>query len=1091
MTEQIHSEDEIDIRQQLRDAIAHFEHILPGQAPIKDFVHHNTLHGFQHLPFPEALKAAREYNGAYGYLPESKFREYYQQGRITLDDIQAVLNDDDSLNVSEPITGDMTRGDILTTALLYPLNSVTGCQLNWQIEEHNALHRMQSDVSPINREKLLARAAQPEEEAIHNLWNACLEKLNLQHFVLHPEEMIDLQPERAEEMLGKEDDPDETPEAGVSSIHRQVQKEARNISGQLMRDVGHHITLSGLLVKLTGINILDDIASDLQRHIANYLDQGLSAWHSSDRRQGFYIAWKSSAHHDLAWVFDQIPEWSDNIKSLPDNAMDSIILSLTRLGIPQSHWTHYLERMALELPGWSGIFLWRQMHPGYEDSDYPVDILDYLAVRLILEQLYGQKLCREQWQIEASLDVLRWYFRRRRSELYVRYMLFNERLPEYLVSQAQRQIQTALHNHSDYLPWKGIADMIIIWRNSPMGSHRSGYTVNQHGWQLFRIAQHNGLSAQDISALGKEQVTGIFQCIEQLDDETHGFLWLQAYERNYREKLFNALVNNQGRGRWSDRTQRPHAQVIFCMDDREEGIRRHLEELNPMIETLGAAGFFGVPINWKGLDDDKVTGLCPVVVSPSHELRELANDDQIHQQLRHQHRRSLRLRLKNLIHQETHRSLFTPLLVAVVAPFSLLAILGKVFGFRLLGQYLESLRERFDIRLKTHIALTADDDGHSPSPEHPGLGFTDTEQADRVQSLLRSMGLTQGFGHFVLLMGHGSMSQNNPHLSAYNCGACSGRHGGPNARIFAQIANRPEIREILKQRGINIPGDTHFLGAEHNTCDETIFWYDQEQVPETLLDAFHQLKTEVFEATQKSAHERCRRLASAPRYPSLKKALKHIIGRGYDFSQARPELGHATNAAAFIGRRSMSEGAFFDRRAFLISYDPTQDDEEGHIIEALLLANGPVGAGINLEYYFSTVNNNQYGSGSKITHNVTGLFAVMDGSSSDLRTGLPLQMIEIHEAMRLQVVVEASTEILTKIYLRQPPLQELVGNGWLLLSAKDPDSEAISVFIPGKGFVPWQGQVMPLPTVDSSGRWYKGQHLPLDPVLIKREVAHA
>ncbi|MCW8955489.1 MAG: DUF2309 domain-containing protein, partial [Gammaproteobacteria bacterium] len=950
------------------------------------------------------------------------------------------------------------------------------------------LHSFQSDVAQSNREKLLSRADQTEAEAIQALWATCLEKLNLQHFVMHPEDMVDLDPERAEEFMGNPDSAEEPAEAEMSSIHRQVRKDARNISGQLMRDVGHHITLRGLLLTLTGIDILDDIASDLQRHIANYLDQGLSAWHSADRSQGFYAAWKNSALHDLSWVFDQLPEWPNNIRELPDNALDSIVVSLTRLGLPQTHWGHYLERLALELPGWSGMFLWRQMNPGYDDSNYPVNILDYLAVRLILEQLYGQRLCREQWQIEANFDVLRWYFRRRRSEFYVRHMMFNQRLPEYLLSQAQRQLQNSLNNHSDYLPWKGIADMILIWLSSPMGSHRSGYNVFQHGWQLFRIAQHNGLSADDISALSKEQVASIFQCIESLDDEKHGFLWLQAYERNYREKLFNALANNQGRGRWRHRSQRPNAQVVFCMDDREEAIRRHLEELNPMLETMGAAGFFGVPINWKGLDDDKITGLCPVVITPSHELRELADTGEEQRQLKHQRRRSLRLRLKSLIHQETHRSLFTPLLIAAAAPVSLLALISKIFGFRLFGQSMEAWRDRFDIQLKTRIALTADDDGHQPSPEHPRLGFTDTEQADRIQTFLRNIGLTQGFGQFVVMMGHGSMSQNNPHLAAYDCGACSGNHGGPNARIFAQIANRVEIRSLLKQRGINIPDDTCFLGAEHNTCDETILWYDTDQVPPALLDNFKQLKDELFEASRKSAHERCRRLASAPRRPSLQRALKHIIGRGYDFSQARPELGHATNAAAFIGRRSMSQGAFFDRRVFLISYDPTQDNEEGHIIETLLLANGPVGAGINLEYYFSTVNNAEYGSGSKVTHNVTGLFAVMDGSSSDLRTGLPLQMVEIHEAMRLQVVVEASTEILTKIYLRQPPLQELVGNGWLLLSAQDPDTGDISVFIPDKGFVPWQGPVSELPTVGSSTDWYKGQQQPLDPALIKQEA---
>ncbi len=175
------------------------------------------------------------------------------------------------------------------------------------------------------------------------------------------------------------------------------------------------------------------------------------------------------------------------------------------------------------------------------------------------------------------------------------------------------------------------------------------------------------------------------------------------------------------------------------------------------------------------------------------------------------------------------------------------------------------------------------------------------------------------------------------------------------------------------------------------------------------------------------------------------KALKHIEERATDFSQARPELGHATNAAAVVGRRSMTRGAFFDRRVFLISYDPTQDPE-GKVLEGILLAVGPVGAGINLEYYFSTVNNERFGCGTKVPHNVVGMFAVMEGASSDLRTGLPRQMIEIHEAVRLQILVEAKTSILEQIYARQESLRELIAGGWVLLSAKDPDTGEIFIF---------------------------------------------
>jgi uncharacterized protein len=110
----------------------------------------------------------------------------------------------------------------------------------------------------------------------------------------------------------------------------------------------------------------------------------------------------------------------------------------------------------------------------------------------------------------------------------------------------------------------------------------------------------------------------------------------------------------------------------------------------------------------------------------------------------------------------------------------------------------------------------------------------------------------------------------------------------------------------------------------------------------------------------------------------------------------------------------------------------------------------------------------------------------MEGTTSDLRTGLPSQMIEIHEAMRLQLLVEAKTSALEAIYARQPSLQELIAGGWILLSTIDPESGEIFIFERGVGFVPWRAGTKDLPMFEKSPDCYRDQTLPVPPVLIKQ-----
>lgn len=1000
---------DLPIRERLQHWVEHLMHVLPAQAPIREFVHHNTLHGFQHLPFPEALAAVHHLTGAAPYWPEARFHAAFSAGRITREDLQAALADAGLEGLDDEGLRGLSRRDIVLASLLVDATSPAGVCQAWMAREGLAA----SSIFAHCRQLTAAFEPGPAEDwqsAALVRWTALCER------------------------------------------------------------VGKEWTLRSLLEHLTGEDVLERVRGILQRHLAAHLDLGVAAWRNPQQTSGFFAAWRASAAIDIAWDLDDQQNVRDEILQLPTEPIDVLVEELGRLMPDESLWQGYLERLALEMPGWSGMFLWRDRNPGRGDGT-GVDMLDYLAVRVVLERLLCEDLMRRLTGAPMAFDELRGYFVAELAEFAVRDALRRGCLGEGAQHRAAHLVQASTSAAVAEADWLALAREIVVER--PVGE------AEVQARRLYSLLDKLALAEADVLALSSTDAASLLQQADSLDGLQRGQIWLLAYERHYREQLFVALSANHHRQALPGEVS---AQVVMCMDDREEGTRRHLEEIAPSIETLGAAGFFGVPMYWQGLDDAQKTALCPVVVQPTRLVREIPQPSAAGELAGHQSRREKRLQWRERLFQLTRRDpLAGPALGAIAAVPALGTLLANSLVPAWFGETSKRWQEDFDGRLPTTLALNGARDV-AATPEKPQAGFDDSEQVERVEAFLRMIGLADNFAPLVLILGHGSGSQNNPHLSAYDCGACSGRHGGPNARVFAAMANRPAVRAGLAGRGLIIPETTWFLAAEHNTCDDGVAWYDLADVPATFQPALDQLIGQLAEACRAHAAERCRRLASAPPRLSPWQGRQHVTGRASDISQARPELGHATNAAAFIGRRAMSRGLFLDRRVFLISYDPLSD-ADGAIVEGILLAAGPVGAGISLEYYFSTVDNERFGCGSKITHNITGLFGVMEGADSDLRTGLPWQMVEIHEPMRLLVVVEQETNVLTAILKRQPPLQELINNAWIILAAKSPSTATIHQYCPRRGWLPWSGKAV-LPQVARSVDWFAGEREALAPALI-------
>jgi len=597
--------------------------------------------------------------------------------------------------------------------------------------------------------------------------------------------------------------------------------------------------------------------------------------------------------------------------------------------------------------------------------------------------------------------------------------------------------------------------------------------------RIYDAARVLRLSAGEINRLSESEWSAFVNEVKTFNGLERRRILHLAYERWHEREILRGLASHRRYRGLFEQRGRPPAQVFFCLDEREESMRRALEEADPCVETYGAAGYFGVAVDYKGIDDPHGAALCPVVIKPEHAVMERPKpEDNALLESRRWRRRVLGLLMRNSL--VSSKTLVRGWLsTSALGMLSAVPLVGHLLAPRRYALLREWLNTEFLPEPRTELTLMRNTKESQTAVAGLLTGFAPQEKMERVASVLRPAGLTHGFARLVVMLGHGSTSLNNPHESAHDCGACGGRRGGPNARLFAAMANRPEVRERLREEGIDIPADTWFIGGYHDTCSDDVELFDLDTVPATHQADLESIRKSLDQARAQNARERARRFESFVRTADQQAALRHVEERSEHLAQPRPEYGHCTNSVCIIGRRSLTQGLFLDRRAFLVSYDATQDSTDGSL-SALLGAAVPVCAGISLEYYFSFVDNDRYGCGTKLPHNVTSLVGVMDGHASDLRTGLPWQMVEIHEPVRILFVVETTPNRLEKVINASASLKQLVENRWIRVATIDPLSGRVHVRR-DSGFEEFHEALERLPVALSSHEWYAGklQHLPM------------
>ncbi len=653
----------------------------------------------------------------------------------------------------------------------------------------------------------------------------------------------------------------------------------------------------------------------LEKWLSSFLDEGRSRWTMPGREEGFYGAWRR-----LAPLDHQIPR-AGELEGLPGDRYEAIerVLAAVPHGDRRRVFRHHLAA----LPGWVGYIKQRSQRAHDRWSDrYPIDLADYLAVRLVLVDHLGVRVAPGSEELDPGHDPL--------------------------------------------------------------------------------------------------------------DDVRRCFL--EAWEESHRTELTDRLeLESTESG--SSRETRPDAQLVFCIDTRSEIIRRRIESAGDY-ETHGYAGFFGVPMRYRRHGDSTSTDACPPVVEPEHEVTDVPRAD------RHdEFDRYLTLRT---IKQAAKKSLKN-IQDSVASAFSYVEFSGLFYGFNMLrrtlfpgsgGELFEGLSgaapDYYDV---TEPSL----DGRAPDSKGsaPASGMDLEDRVAYARSAFHLMGWTT-FAPVVVFVGHSSDTVNNPFDSSLRCGACSGSTGLPSARVLASICSDPRVRDRLAEVGIRVPDDTVFLAGRHNTTTDRVELLDAD-VPDRHAARIESLKEDLEVAREEAAAER---LESLPNAGGSGPAAS-IERRADDWAQTRPEWGLAGNASFLVGPNRLRESVDLEGRTFLHSYDWEQDPD-GSALEQIVGGPVVVCQWINHQYYFSTVDNRVYGSGSKITHNPVGNFGVLQGNGGALMGGLPLESLMRsdaefqHAPLRLTTLIHAPYGRGGEVVEANDTVRQLVGNNWIRLEVIDP-----------------------------------------------------